>query len=70
MFAGDGAAGAFEQTLWEAVARCEWQLHACVVMSNHYSAVRQSDQHAGAQPRGGNAMAAIDLRDAFQPISR
>ena len=36
VFAGDGAAGAFEQTLWEAVARCGWQSPAYVVMSNHY----------------------------------
>lgn len=36
VFAGEGAAGAFEATLCEAATRCGWQLHAYVVMSNHY----------------------------------
>jgi putative transposase len=36
VFGSEGGAAAFEETMWEAVARCGWQLHAYVVMSNHY----------------------------------
>jgi REP element-mobilizing transposase RayT len=32
----DGAAEAFERTLFEACAKCGWRLHAYVIMSNHY----------------------------------
>jgi putative transposase len=36
VFASAGAASSFEATLLETAARCGWQLHAFVVMRNHY----------------------------------
>lgn len=36
VFGSEGAASAFEKTVWEAAARCGWLLHAYVIMSNHY----------------------------------
>jgi len=34
---------AFERTLFEAVERCGWKLHAYVMMSHHYHLVIASD---------------------------
>lgn len=36
LFVKDKTGEAFERTLFEAVDRCEWKLHAYVIMSNHY----------------------------------
>ncbi len=36
LFTGKGAAEAFARTLGEAAARFGWQVHAYVVMSNHF----------------------------------
>lgn len=36
LFVDDGAGASFENTLFEAVARCGWKLHAYVIMGNHY----------------------------------
>jgi putative transposase len=32
----EGSARLFEETLFEAAAKCGWLLHASVIMSNHY----------------------------------
>lgn len=36
LFAGEGAAAAFERVLFEACERFGWRLHAYVIMRNHY----------------------------------
>jgi REP element-mobilizing transposase RayT len=36
LFQSDNAGKAFERTIFEAVNRCGWKLHAYVIMSTHY----------------------------------
>ena len=36
LFTAETTGAAFEKTIFEAVERCGWKLHAYVIMSNHY----------------------------------
>lgn len=36
LFTAETTGAAFERTIFEAVERCGWKLHAYVIMSNHY----------------------------------
>lgn len=36
LFLSENTGKAFERTIFEAVERCGWKLHAYVIMSNHY----------------------------------
>ena len=49
IFAGKGAAEAFERCLGETGARFQWRVHAFVVMRNHSERLRGED--FGPKPR-------------------
>ena len=56
VFATEGARGAFEQCLFEAVAKSGWVLHAFVVMRNHF--------HLAVETPAGNLVAGMQWLQA------